>query len=101
MRIIAPLLCSTAFFHEIYLSCNCIKVGHNSNTACAYVYPLLFCNIFVKLFLVSGLTQKYQAFHLLCQINDPEISLSPIRILDSVIICYMRVTDTMKHEQIA
>ena len=101
MRIIAHLLCSTFFFKKYIFLATASRLGIISNTACAYVYPLRFCNIFVKLFLVSGLTQKYETFHLVCQINDPEISLSPIRILDSVIICYMRVTGTMKHEQVA
>ena len=34
------------------------------------------------------------------QINGPLLSLSLIRTLDRVIICYMKVVGTIEHEQI-
>ena len=59
-----------------------------------------FCNISVTLFLVSGLTQKCQKCHLVCQMHCTVIPFSHIRILDGEIICCMKVMGTMKHEKI-
>ena len=74
-----------------------------------WVIALLYCNreflelylFFQLLYIVSSfiLTQNYQRFDLLSQINDP-LTLSHIRTLDCVILCYMKVMVTVKHEQI-
>ena len=52
------------------------------------------------LFFVSGLAQKYQKCHLVCQINGPVILFSHIGKLVGAIVCYMEVMGTMKLEQI-
>ena len=57
------------------------------------------CDLHLEyLFLVFGLTQKYQKCHLVCQINGPVISFSLIKALVWSIICYMKVMGTMKHD---
>ena len=50
------------------------------------------------LFLVSGLTQKYEKCNLVCQVNGRAIFFSDIRAPVWRIICYMKVMGTMKHE---
>ena len=57
--VIALRLCNRDFLQFIF-SCNYIKIELKSNAFCVCRCPPLFCNIVVTLFLVSGLTQKFQ-----------------------------------------
>ena len=93
--LVIALLLRNGDFLNVSLLATTSRLSLKSNALCVCLYPPLFCNIVGTLILVSGLTQKCQKCHIVCQVIGPVILFSHVRALALVTACYMKVMGTM------